>query len=111
MFRVKLSAQPKTNSHPLKLINSIKPRRHVGETVAVCKRAAANQVYPKIPACEIGDGAVGCCRISEVDEGAKGRSGKAEKVVEREGSCGGGGERSEHTCSELQAGRINGLTY
>lgn len=68
----------------MKLINSIKPRRHVGETVAVCKRAAANRVYPKIPACEIGEGAVGCCRISEVDEGAKGRSGKEEKVVERE---------------------------
>lgn len=84
--------------------------------MAVCKRIATSRVYPKIPSCEIGDGAVGCCRISEVDEGAKG-------VRERERGEGGGGggvrgaggggagERSEHTCPELQAGRINGLTY
>jgi len=78
----------------------------------------AARVYPKIPACEIGDGAVGCCRISEVDEGVKGREGERER--ERingrggegvRGAGGGRGERSEHTCPELQAGRINGLTY
>lgn len=49
--------------------------------MAVCKRIATSRVYPKIPSCEIGDGAVGCCRISEVDEGAKGVS---ERERERE---------------------------
>lgn len=44
-------------------------------------------IYPKIPACEIGDGAVGCCRISEVDEGAKG--GEEEKEEEKEEEASG----------------------
>jgi len=61
----------------------------------VCKRIAASRIYPKIPACEIGDGAVGCCRISEVDEGAKGSEREVKEEEEE--------EEEEEKASETQA--------